>query len=831
MNDLKFAFRQLLKNPGFTAVAVLTLALGIGANTAIFTVINSLLLRSLPVKHPGELVQAFTSSAAAERGYTFSYPAYERLQESGRHLSGLFAASGVGLKDRLIAPGRGAAEAEFVRAQGVSGNFFSVLGVSAMVGRTLTTEDDRAGAPQSVAVISYSFWQRRFGGDSSVVGKTVTFNDVRFTIVGVTPPGFFGYQPGENPELWWPLQMTPRLDGDLTEKSHWLRLMGRLSPGVRRRQAEAELAVSYQHYGEEYAAASAVQGSSEARQRYFGQKLQLASGSAGWTKLRQQFRQPLLFLMAVVVAVLLIVCANVASLLLARAAVRQREFSIRGALGAGQFRLVRQLLAESVLLAAFGGLLGLLFAQAGTQGLQTLMRLPTDPVSLSVAPDVHVLLFTIAVSLMTSLIFGLAPAFWSSRPNLASALKGAVGNVAGSALRRRPLQTLVVVQVAFSVVLLIGAGLLVRTVQNLKGLDAGFNRENVVLFNIDFAQQLDHARRTAFYKELLARLETLPGVRTTSLFNYGLLSGISMSDSVTTEGYVADPGENLECAGTLAGPRFFETFGISLLSGRDFGTQDERLSGSSNTNASHTAVINQAMARRYFGEASPLGRRFYFTHQPEMKFEIVGVVADAKYGSLREPSSSMFYLPYFQEARGDYVNFALRVRDNPQATLASLPNTVRGLDRTIRVRDLRTMTDVVNASVLQERMVAQLGGAFGVLALGLDCLGLYGVLSMFVAQRTREIGVRVAVGAQRWDVLSLVLGEGLKLALAGALIGLVGAMAAMRLVSSLLYGVTTTDPMTFAGAPLLLMVIAALASWLPARRAAKVDPIRALRYD
>src|SRR5437762_5747662 len=385
LQDLRFAFRQLLKNPGFTAVAVLTLALGIGANSAIFAVVNALLLRSLPVMNPEELVQVVTRSGSSEAN-SFSYPLYKMLRDDGRSLSGLFAAGGVGERDQLIAPGAGNAEVEFVHGQAVSGNFFSVLGVTSIVGRTLTPTDDKADDPKAVVVISHGFWERRFSADPSIIGRTVTFKDVPVTIIGVTPPGFFGFQPGDNPDLWWPLQMTPQIYRDpagwrMKEGTTWLRLMGRLSAGVQLRQAKAELAVIYERYRDEFAASRAANWSAEARRNYFAQKLELQPGHAGWTNLRQQFRRPLLILMTVVAVVLLIACANVASLLLARAATRMREFSVRSALGAGRMRLARQLLTESVLLGVFAGLLGLLLAQGGTQVLLVLMQLESNPVS------------------------------------------------------------------------------------------------------------------------------------------------------------------------------------------------------------------------------------------------------------------------------------------------------------------------------------------------------------------------------------------------------------------------------------------------------------------
>jgi predicted permease len=832
MNDLKFAIRQLLKNPGFTAVAVLTLALGIGANTAIFTVINALMLRSLPVKEAGELVLIATRSASAELNQSFDYPFYEALRDGTGKLTGLFIAGGTGTRERLIVSGNTSASAEFVAAQMVSGNFFSVLGVPALLGRTLLPSDDQSGNPQPVMVISHGFWQRRFGGDHSVVGKTVTFNDVPFTIVGVAPPGFFGFQPGENPDLWWPIQMIPQVDRDpagrrLKEGYISFRLMGRLAPGAERSETEAELRVEFQRWLQQHAD---VKWSSEERQSHFAQQLDLESGHSGYTGLRHRFRQPLVVLMTIVAVVLLIACANVASLLLARAAARAREFSVRSALGAGRLRLIRQLLTESMLLAGMSGLLGLLFAQAGTRGLLSFMELQANPISFNLAPDMRVLLFTMGAALITGILFGLAPAFRSSRIDLASALKGSSGTLAGSASRQRLNQALVVTQVALSLVLLIGAGLFVRTLRNLKSADMGFDRENVVQFSLDFTERFEPARRTALYKELLAHLERLPGVKAASLHNPGLLSGSGWTQKVVPEGKVPDPND-LYCHGMRIGPRFFETLGINVVSGREFNVQDER-SGGADPGVLRTAIINEKLARRYFGDVNPLGKRFYSPGQPERKFEIVGVVKDAKYRSLRQESPPTFYVPFFQEsAPGQGIIFAFRTSADPRAAIASLHSVIREVDAAARVRTVKTMDEVVNASVHQERVIAQLGGFFSIFALALACLGLYGVLSFAIVQRTREIGMRVALGAQRHHILSLVIGHGVRLSLLGAVIGVAGAFAATRLVSSLLFGVAPSDPTTFVGVSLLLLLVGVLASWLPARRAAKVDPMEALRYE
>jgi putative ABC transport system permease protein len=832
LQDLRHGARMLAKKPGFTLIAVLTLALGIGANTAIFSVVNALLLRALPVKDPDELVLLVSVNRNGP-GYSFSYPLYEQLRDGGRSLAGLFAAADVSKRRMNI----GGTETEFIRAQEVTGNFFSMLGVPAVLGRTFTAEDDQAGHPQPIAVISHSFWQRRFGADPAVVGKTITFEDVPLTIVGVTPAGFFGFQPGEHPDLWWPMQLISQVvpgQSRLRLKDQgtwWLRLMGRLPAGGNRVQAQAELDVIFQRHMAEFTAPRASTWGELERRVFSGRKLEVQPGAVGYTELRRQFRRSLWLLMTAVGLVLLIACANVASLLLARAAARHREFTVRSALGAGRLRLVRQLLTESLLLAVLGGGLGLLLAQWGTRALLVFMRLQDDPISFSVAPDARVLLFTLAASLLTGLLFGLAPALRSSRFDLAAALKGTAGSVAGDPSRQRLNQALVVVQVALSLVLLIGAGLFVRTIEKLKATDAGFNRENVVVFDLDFTQRLDTARRATLYKELLARLEALPGVRAASMSSFFLLGQCCSFQRVSAEGYAASPGENLNCNEFRVSSRFFETTGTPLLSGRDFGPQDESPADSSNANAPRIAVINQVMARRYFGDANPLGRRFYSTDQPELKFEIVGVVKDMRYRSLREQSPPAYYLPFFQNPGNMGMTFALRTLSDAGALAASLHRVAREVNPAIQVRDVLSLDDVVNTALHQERVLAQLGGFFSLFALALACLGLYGVLSFAVVQRTREIGVRIALGAQRKDVLSLVVSQGLKLALLGLALGLVAAWAVTRFVGSLLYGVTATDPLTFAGVAALLLLVALLACYIPARRATKVDPMVALRVE
>jgi putative ABC transport system permease protein len=532
----------------------------------------------------------------------------------------------------------------------------------------------------------------------------------------------------------------------------------------------------------------------------------------------------------VVAVVLLIACANVASLLLARAAARAREFSVRSALGAGRTRLVRQLLTESFLLAGMGALLGLLFAQGGTRLLLAFMRLESNPISFSVTPDVRVLVFTIGAALLTGVLFGLAPAIRSSRIDLASAMKGAAGTLAGERIaaaiepgaRRHAGRALARVAHQRGTIRSHPA----QSQRHGHGLQP---RERRSVRHRTSCNPSARNNALGSIRNCSPVLEALPGVQAASLYGFGLLGGNSYSDRVVPEGHVPAPEENLICHGMWIGPKFFETLGIKVLSGREFTPQDERAAGT-NATTPRVAVINETLAKRNFGDVNPLGRRFYFFGRPERTFEIVGVVKDAKYRTLRQEAPPTFYMPFFLDPNQG-MTVALRTRGDVRATMASLQSVLSETFSGVRVRNLKTMEDVVNASVHQERVVAQLGGFFSVFALALACLGLYGVLSFAVVQRTREIGVRVALGAQKRNILSLVIGPGVKLALIGAALGILGAFAATRLVSSLLFGVTATDPLTFAGVSLLLVLVAVLASWLPARRATKVDPMEALRYE
>jgi predicted permease len=837
--DLRYGVRMLLKSKIFTTVAVLSLALGIGANTAIFSLINVLMLRVLPVKEAQELALFSIVSPLEQRaGYSFNYPLYEQFRDHNQSFSGLASGSSVGHARLLVhEPGTGAS-LESVEQQRVSGNFFSVLGVNPVLGRTLVEADDNSANTQPAAVISYEYWQRRFGLDPGVVGRQVTVNEKALTIVGVTPPGFFGFEVGEKPELWWALKAFA--DPNLKLNTNWwLRVFGRLRPGVSRVQAQTEAEVTFRQFLEADAAARGASWTPRMRQQRSERHLALETGSAGYAELRREFQKPLLILLLTVALVLLIACVNIANLLLARAATRRKEIAMRLALGAGRFRLLRQLLTESVLLSVSGGAAGLLFARVCLRVLLTYLP-PQSQAALDLSLDVRVLAFTFVISILTGLLFGLAPAWQATKLNLTASLKDQTGgSTSRSGLTLNKL--LVVTQVALSLFLLIGAGLFVRSLRNLRTLDAGFNHENVVQFNLDTGSGYKAAQRSTLYQQVLARLEALPGARSATLSSFSLLSGNTNGNRIVVPGYTPGPDEDLICRTLLVGPRFFETMQMPILTGRDFGPQDERpvaapTSGNSVPPSPGveapplSAVINQTMARYFFGDANPLGKRFSLrTGGPPI--EIIGVVKDAKYETLREPTQRTYYLYYFQQPERFGMTFQLRTSSDAVGYAATIGRLVRELDPQLQVVRVRTMTEVVNQSLVQERFTAQVASAFSLFALLLACIGLYGVMSYAVTRRTNEIGIRMALGARPANVIRLVMREVLLLVLVGTGIGLTAALAMTRLVSTQLFGLTPTDPLTIAVAALLMFAVAALAGYLPARRAARVDPLTALRYE
>jgi predicted permease len=848
--DLRFGMRLLLKRKGFTAMAALSLALGVGANTAIFSLINVALLKTLPVKDPQRLV-FFMVAGPQGSGTGFSYPLVEQFRQNNQFLTGVVAASRVD-RMRLTEPGTGG-QIELIQTGRVSGDFFSELGVGAVAGRTLAEDDDKPAGAQPVAVISHSFWKRRFNLDPSVVGRKITLDNFPFTIVGVAPPRFFGFEVGSGPDLWWPIRMTPQVTHGsqiLNDRdTRWLYVMARLKPGMNVEQARAEMDAVFRRDLNAIAPERLASFTPAQRRNHFERNIQLVPGGAGFTWLREQIKKPLLILMIIVGLTLLIACANVANLLLARAASRRKEIAVRMALGAGRWRLIRQLGAESLLLAALSGALGLLLAQWGARLL--LAYLPEErTATFDLAPDARVLGFTLAVSLLTAILFGLAPALRATRLDLNSSLRGSVGGSAWSS--RLTLQkTLIVTQVALSLFLLIGAGLFVRSLRNLKNIDAGFDSESVMLFSLDTPGGYSVAQRVNLYRQTLERLEALPGARAASLSSFSLLSGSGSNGNIVVEGYANQPDEDMDCHRLWVGPKYFSTMGIPMLHGRDFGPQelqpqyeliDEQRTSSEPAqrppgvapSVPLSAVINQSMARYFFRAENPLGRRFRLQRGPlkDIPIEVIGVVKDAKYYNLQERTPRVFYLSFFQRPReGMAGTILLRGFVDSESATAAIHRAVRELDPQAQALNFRTMNEMVDRSLMQERFVAQLAGFFSLFALLLASIGLYGVMSYATARRAREIGVRMALGARASDVIRLVLRETMSLVSAGVVIGLGAALAATRLVRSLLFGLDPNDPLTIAVATLLMLIVAAMAGYLPARRASRLEPMVALHDE
>ncbi len=818
-NDLRYAFRQLLKNPGFTAVAVLTLALGIGANTAVFSLVDAILLRPLSgVADSDRLVAVYTSDYSSTRYGTSSYPDYVDYRDRSEAFSGLAAYVDMSVNLR--------AGSETERAQGalVSGNYFLVLGVNTRLGRPLLPEDDKNLGAHPVAVVSYEAWQRRFGADPGLVGKTVLLNNHTFTLVGVTAEGFRGTNLRSVPEVWVPMSMLTRLDPSRTPQiferrgSRWLSLIGCLKPGVKMTQAQV---------GTDTIAAQLAQAYPETNRGTLQQpdlprpvSLIPASVAMVGPQARDLAQRVSQLLMVAVVFVLLIACANVANLLLARAHRKQKELAMRFALGAKRSHLVRQMLTETLLLFLLGGGAGLLFA-LWLSDLLLSTNLFASFVGLRLDLDVRVLSFTVLISLVTGLGFGLIPALQASRSNLIPALK-AVEVTDGNLLRRYGVRNLLVVfQVALSLVLLIGAGLFLRSLRKAYTTDLGFSAEHALLVSVDLERQgYDEGRSRTFYKQVRERVAALPGVRAVSLADHIPVDARGSRTSITIEGYTPRTGEDMELNLNRVDHHFLKTMGISLIRGRNFTEQDA-------TTPPRVMMVNEAMAGKYWPGQDPVGRRVQMGREGAV--EIVGVVKTGKYRNLREDPMPYMYFPFGLER--PRMTLVIRTVGNPRALLPPVRAEIQSLDRNLPLFDIRTLDEHQGRAVAQERTNAQLVGLFGLIALILASVGVYGVMSYAVTQRTREIGVRMALGAHTHDVMRLVVGQGMRLSSLGLAIGLVGALSFTRFISSLLYQVKASDPVTFIAVALLLAAVALLASWLPARRAAKVDPMVALRCE
>ncbi|HJP93204.1 MAG TPA: ABC transporter permease [Pyrinomonadaceae bacterium] len=812
LKDVRYAVRGLVKRPGFVAIAVITLALGIGANTAIFSLVNTVLLRSLPVDRPNEIVSVAVRGKDDSMS-AFSYPNYKDFRDRNDVLSGLLVYRFVPLS-----LSRGDTN-ERVWGYEVSGNYFDVLDVKPFQGRTFLPEEDQTKLSHPVVVISYDSWKRRFNGDPNLVGKDIVLNNHQFRVIGIAPQGFKGTEFVYSPEIWMPVSMMEWAEPGATwlddRDSKNLFGVGRLKSGVSARQAEASLNLLSRQLAKEYPDTNE------------GQSIRLTPPGFILPDLRGAVVNFSWVMMAAVGLVLFVTCTNLAGLLLARATDRRKEIAIRLAMGANRLRLIRQLLTESVLLSFVGGGVGLLLALWIIRVLLA-MKPPIDfPLALDVTVDWRVLLFSLSVSIGAGAIFGLAPALQATRPNILGTLKDTAAQ--GGAGRTRLRSALVVTQIAISMVVLIAAGLVVRTLQQLQTMNPGFDTQNALTMSFDLGLQgYDEARGQQFYRQLAERVQSLPGVESAAVSSYIPLSLNYNGRNAYIEGKPAERGENVPVAmNGEAGPGFFKTMRTRVLQGREFTEEDQAKS-------ERVALVNETFVRRLMPElqttGEALGRRFSFQSAGGPFVRIVGIVKDGKYFNIAEDPRPFVWTPISQDYSAQGI-LIVRSKGNPDSLFASVRGEVQALDPNLPLFDVKTLNEHMKLALFPAKVAATVLGVFGLVALMLSAIGVYGITSYAVAQRTHEIGVRLALGAQLSDVLRLVLRHGLKLTIIGAVIGLLGAYVATRAITSVLYGVSATDPLTFGGVSLLLVGVALVACYVPARRATKVEPLIALRNE
>jgi predicted permease len=825
--DFHFAVRTLSKTPGFTAIAALSIALGIGANTAIFSLIDAVMWRMLPVKDPAGLWVV---------GDGMTYQEYETLRDD-RQIADLAAYSPVRLNvnvDGVFEP--------TIDGQLVSGGYFSLLGVNPVIGRAIGAEDDRVPNGHPLAMISYGYWKRRFGLTPSILGRSISISGTPFTIIGVTPPEFFGVDVGIAPDIFVPVMMQPTampafenlLVNPIIHRE-WLTTLARLKPGIHVLQATDALDARWRQ-----ALPPEIRSGRNAPP-----KLALNPASTGISSLRRQFSQPLFVLMAVVGIVLLIACANIANLLLARAAARRSEFAMRLALGAGRWRLTRQLLAESIVLGGLGGICGILLARWAMRILVVYMSSGRSPITLDLNPNLRILGFTAAVSIGTGILFGLAPAIRATRIDPWSALKGAGGLLRGGHGGLRPGKLLAVAQVALSLVLLVGAGLFVRSLQKLSGESFGVSRDSVLIVRVEPKGSDQRnipgttARLDRTYRALLERVERVPGVRSASLGQ-----STPTNPNPGAGGQITLPsGQTIRVPLAMLYSKYFATIGLPLVAGREFTTSDLA------ENSPAVCIVNEAFVRKMYSGENPIGKPCMTSRRPSARdttgpryptppepYQIIGVIKDSRYSNPRGDTQPMIYTTFLQTGtgRGQMV-LHVRVAGDPSLVMPRIRQEILQVDSTLPTFDVHTLAQEMGAALIQEHLIAMLSSLFGGLALLLASVGLYGLLAFSVVQRTGEMGIRMAVGARRMDVVWMIMREALLLVGTGVLIGIPAALAGARLASSqisgLLFGVSEIDPLTIATAAMLLVGVAALASYLPARRASHVDPMVALRNE